>query len=504
MRHRIFLSVMVIIILVRYLLMPLFELHSNIFLLVEAIPFVLSAILLHRAAAAHGKPYSRFWHMLGWGSTLFAAANLTWIAYDLLLDIEAPIPSISDILWSLQNFSYVGALVYLLMRGRSSYRSIRFLFDTIIVLIIVGAASWEFVIRPRMDYFLDTTGFWGVLVTTTYPITDLAMLISVFMLYASNRFPYAKDVFFCIAAGMIVFIAADTMYLSQVVSGNYEIGNWLDPLFSATVLLFAIAGVRSIRIEALAPPPLQEKTIAPKLKYILPYGGLVILLALALRRTDLQTLDIFVVASILTILLLVVRQVIVLLENDTLMFKLQQALKQAEYLALYDPLSDLPNRRYFEMQAAQILDNVGKDHSVALFFMDLDRFKFINDTYGHDAGDALIREVGARIKSMTDDRHFVSRMGGDEFTILCKSARAEQELLQWARRLIEEIERPFASGALQFNSGASIGISVFPRDGTSAAELLKHADIALYHAKKLGRGQAVIYTDNFGSASSEN
>lgn len=496
MKYKILLSIFVGSILIRCMLFPFVEVHNNLILLVDMIPFILSVVLLRRAAASHDKPYKNFWNMLALGSLFFAAANLTWVIYDLMIGMDAPIPSISDIFWILMNFAYVTALVSLLMRDRSIYRNIRFLFDTSIILIITGAVGWEFIIRPHMDYFLGTTGFWGVLVTTAYPTTDLIMLISIFMLYYSNRFPFSKDVFLCIAAGMTVFIAGDTMYLSQVVSGDYEIGSWVDPLFSAAVLLFTIAGIRSVRARPRALPHTRSIVLAPKIKYILPYGCLIMLLALTIQRIDWQTPDLIVVASIITVLLIIIRQVFVLLENDTLMFKLQQALSQAEYLALHDPLSKLPNRRYFEMQTTQALENAGKDQCMAVLFMDFDRFKLINDSYGHNAGDAFIQGIGERIIALTDERHFVSRMGGDEFTILCRPPQTKQELGHFAQRIIEEIERPFQFNNIEFCTGASIGIALFPQDGATFAELLQNADTALYHAKSLGRGRAVFYKDN--------
>ncbi|GAA0378515.1 GGDEF domain-containing protein [Bacillus horti] len=502
MKDKLYLYIIVGTILVRYLLIPFFDIHPNLILLLETLPFILSAILLYRVAVAHAKPYKSFWLLLSLGSLFFATANVTWVVYEIWFSIEAPIPSISDIFWSLQNITYVTALVYLLMRDRSIYRSIRFLFDTAIVLITAGALSWEFIIFPYMDYFFNTTSLWGVLVTTIYPVTDLAMLMCIFMLYYTNRFPYSKQVFMSIIAGMIVFILGDTLYLSQVIYGTYAIGSWIDPLFNITVLLLAYAGVRSTQTKLRTVSLAQKKeTSTRKIKYVLPYSCLIMLLALTVQRFELITADLIIIASLVTILLIIVRQVIVLQENDTLMLKLQEALQRAEYLALYDPLSKLPNRRYFEMHATKLIErskgNESENNSFALLFLDLDRFKFVNDSYGHDVGDALIEGVAERISSLADERHFISRMGGDEMTVLFQGYQSEEELMQFSHRIIAEVGRPFQFGDIQFEIGVSIGISIYHQDGVTVTELLKNADVALYQAKALGKGRAVFYSNPF-------
>ena len=187
------------------------------------------------------------------------------------------------------------------------------------------------------------------------------------------------------------------------------------------------------------------------------------------------------------------------------------------YLAMYDALTGLPNRQLFHQQLTQAVARAHRngDH-IAIMFIDLDRFKRINDTLGHATGDMLLREVAARLNRCvrTTDQvgrdgdsmlpeGSVARLAGDEFTVTLDTLRDPQDAARVARRIISEVSRPFMLSGQEVVVTTSIGIAVYPEDGEQAEMLLKNADVAMYQAKDLGRNAYQFFAGEMNSAAVE-
>lgn len=156
-----------------------------------------------------------------------------------------------------------------------------------------------------------------------------------------------------------------------------------------------------------------------------------------------------------------------------------------EHLAYHDPLTGLKNRRAFQDIALESLEaakrNLGK---LAMLYIDLDKFKLINDTYGHDKGDQLLQAFAQRIASSIRSSDMPCRVGGDEFLVLLTDIKDEEEIIRVVDRMITSFQEPYDLNQLKLNVTSSIGISVFPKDGQNVEQLIYHADLALYEAKK--------------------
>lgn len=166
---------------------------------------------------------------------------------------------------------------------------------------------------------------------------------------------------------------------------------------------------------------------------------------------------------------------------------------QLQYLATHDTLTNLPNRRHFQQRLAHSLSHA-ENQKVALFFLDLDHFKNVNDTAGHSAGDTLLCEVAKRLSSCVRSDDLLARLGGDEFVVVAESFDDMQHLKELADRLLAQMREPFFIDQHQYYLGSSIGISIYPEDGTDGITLLKCADAAMYQAKQLGRNNYQFYT----------
>ncbi len=161
--------------------------------------------------------------------------------------------------------------------------------------------------------------------------------------------------------------------------------------------------------------------------------------------------------------------------------------RHVRQLAYTDPLTGLPNRTTLTTHLTELLAKVrASDDMLAMLFLDLDRFKLVNDTLGHSVGDLLLKAVAERLQRCVRTGDMVARLGGDEFTIIVDRAKSRDSVARIAQTICESIEKPFSFSGQEIFVSTSIGISLFPLDGDDIGELMKHADTAMFRAKELG------------------
>lgn len=174
---------------------------------------------------------------------------------------------------------------------------------------------------------------------------------------------------------------------------------------------------------------------------------------------------------------------------------LQTAQSQLERIAHHDPLTGLPNRLLLDIILQRSLKQASRDGSqIAVMFIDLDRFKAVNDSLGHAAGDEVLRQAASRLLGALRDSDSLARVGGDEFVAVLAGVKDPANLSQVASKLMDAVSRPFELGGEQAQLSCSIGISLYPEDAGSADELLTNADTAMYEAKEQGRNDWRFYT----------
>jgi diguanylate cyclase (GGDEF)-like protein/PAS domain S-box-containing protein len=174
------------------------------------------------------------------------------------------------------------------------------------------------------------------------------------------------------------------------------------------------------------------------------------------------------------------------------------------HMAQYDPLTNLPNRSLFIDRTSQAISRINWDHSIiAILFIDLDRFKLVNDTMGHEVGDELLVEVASRLQSNIRDGDSASRFGGDEFAVLLKDVASETDIIKVTEKLRMQLAKPYNIGGKELVVTPSIGVSRCPIDGIHARTLLKKADVAMYKAKKTTKNSYCFYTHEDDSRASE-
>jgi diguanylate cyclase (GGDEF)-like protein/PAS domain S-box-containing protein len=190
--------------------------------------------------------------------------------------------------------------------------------------------------------------------------------------------------------------------------------------------------------------------------------------------------------------------------------------REIHRLAYFDSLTGLPNRILFKDRMTQALAHAGRYQSaLAVLFLDLDRFKVINDTLGHNVGDMLLKDVADRLADSIrhsdsigrsvgkEEAHELARLGGDEFTVLLTNLHDVQDAGKVARRMLDALAKPFSINGHEIFVTVSVGIAIFPADGDSVDTLLKNSDSAMYHAKEQGRNNFQFYSNVMNEAANE-
>ena len=169
--------------------------------------------------------------------------------------------------------------------------------------------------------------------------------------------------------------------------------------------------------------------------------------------------------------------------------------QRLDKMAHHDQLTGLPNRHYLSAFLPQAIEEARLAHTMlGVVFLDLDRFKHINDTRGHETGDKLLQEVAARLRTCVRDLDVVIRMGGDEFVVVFRDVKNYDEVTLGAGRIVETLNRPIIIDRHSLQTTGSVGVSLYPRDGADMVELLKHSDTAMYQAKDRGRNNVQMFS----------
>ena len=200
---------------------------------------------------------------------------------------------------------------------------------------------------------------------------------------------------------------------------------------------------------------------------------------------------------------LAIAQAAVRVHHSQLEAKVDERTRQLQHLAEHDPLTRLPNRRQlFAHLEAALRRASQKHHCVAVFFLDLDNFKNINDSMGHEYGDKVLQNIGDRLRAAMGERGFIARLGGDEFTVVCEDAGSLEQIRHTGQLLVKAFADPIEIAGRDLLISASVGASAYPDHAADAHALLRAADAALFRAKELGRTQLNVFSPDLLEAAS--
>lgn len=438
--------------------------------------------------------------MLGLGSTAFVLGEIIWMIRTALLGQEIDTLDWIEIFYASQILAYITALKYVIIKNRHQLHVGRFLFDELIVLAVGLAAGWQFLIEPYVQQ--SSLESLELLILLRYPVGDLFLLFGMLVIFLTLKTRQNNLSLLLVLVGFHFQFAGDLLYVLPY-GMEYDLtGQLIDPLWLAAVLSVG-AAARLYQVEGDARVTSWLDRRFELVRLVTPYIFLFVLfLAISYRTLEPNALS---VGLLIAIPLLIARQIKILIENRQLQeeleakvtertAQLEATLQEMEHMAYHDALTNLPNRYLFARLFKEELKRAERhERLAALYFVDVDHFKEINDTYGHRVGDEMIVEVASRMQKHLPHNTLISRQGGDEFVVLLFDIHTREEADRCGEQLIQIFRQPFVIQGEIICTTASIGGSIYPRHGTSRADLIEHADMAMYRAKRQGRNQFVPY-----------
>ncbi|MCU1361502.1 MAG: putative diguanylate cyclase/phosphodiesterase [Ilumatobacteraceae bacterium] len=426
------------------------------------------------------------WIMVGLGFLSFVIGDLLFTLNEFVFHV-ATFPSSADVAY-LAGYPILAIGLAALARRNGSGHSA--LIDAGIVITPLAVAGFVYIIEPTAAFGVTFT---EKSVSAAYPIGDLVCLAVLIRLVAGlSRDPddrrasaLGQPALTILLGSLAALLLGDVIFLSSALSNTYVSGGWSDGLYLMSyVALGATAMDRSVA-EVGDPRPQDEVTLSKRRLGLLAVAALITPTMLAVQwiRDAELTVPLVVGGTIVSFLLVVARM-------SGLVQALESSRSQLRFEATHDVLTGLPNRQLF---ASRLDTTLRRGGAGALLFVDLDRFKAVNDTLGHHEGDDVLVEVARLLRAGVRSTDTVGRLAGDEFVVIIESEN-ESEVLQVAERLVDTLRVTRMAGPDRIVVTASIGMVRWPK-GTSperAEHLMRAADDAMYDAKHLSGNQLVI------------
>jgi diguanylate cyclase (GGDEF)-like protein len=437
----------------------------------DAVYLLAAALVLARALMVRQDRGA--WLVMACGLSFYAAGTVYWIAVVVRLD-PVPYPSVSDLMW-LAYYPFAYAAVVRLLRARQSRISLSSWLDGLIAASCAAAfASVVFLSGVTVDSF--GSGL-SMLVSVAYPVADIVLAGVLLGSWALSKWRLER-VWTLLLSGMGINTLANALRMVETTSGVSVPGGWTDVLWTVALALIVAAAWQSPQPTAERRPA--RALVGMTLPALMAFASMLLLMSDGWRRHGLPpasgALAAVAITGAIVRMLLTVRAV----EN----------LADARRQARTDDLTGLPNRRRFLEILGRDIDDRDPQRPMAVAVIDLDRFKEINDSFGHHLGDRLLQMVSVRLAEAVGTDGVLARLGGDEFGVVMPDAdvvRAQKIALG----LLPALRHPFDLDQIALHVDASIGVAVFPDHGTDHCVLLRQADSAMYLAKNDHRGVAV-------------
>jgi diguanylate cyclase (GGDEF)-like protein len=445
---------------------------------------ILVGVRVHRPQ----RPAAWFW---------VAAGELSWVVGDTLYswfeDVRgvSPFPSVADAFYLCAYvLIFVGLVV--LIRARRRGPDAGGLIDSALVAVALGLLSWVVVAAPIAR---DTDRTWTAqVIAIAYPAADIVLLALLVRLLVG---PGARTVaYWLLASAAGSLLVADTAFAVLSATATFD-GGAIDLLWLASYVTWGTAALhptmRALSEPGGEPVPLTVNRLAALTVAIL-VAPCTLMVELILGRP----LDAWPVTlcSIVLFALVAARMYLAMREIRASERSRDLARDHLAHQAAHDSLTQLANRaRTVEMVEAALGRGRRSGALVGLLYVDIDHFKAVNDTYGHAAGDEVLRTIANRMRSQVREGDTVGRIGGDEFVVLAEAPASKDALIEFAERLLAAITAPVSVGGRATVVGASIGVAACDA-GADADALLFEADAAAYRARALGRSRVEIFDDD--------
>jgi diguanylate cyclase (GGDEF)-like protein len=469
------------------------ELIGDLFFYPVGVAAIWAAVGASRRCAEQPRPRSA-WRLLALASVCYLAGDVAQTVYEL--SGALPFPSVADVFYLL----FYPLMLWGLLRFPSGRREVgervRLGLDLAVVAIGGAAVVMYVVLGPTLRQGGPDALTTGVAIA--YPVGDMVLLVGLGSVLLRRTAVSSARALQFLGGGLVFFVAADLVYGYINLHSTYQGGDPVDSLWMIAIAVFAVAGAAQStprsRTEVVAEVQTHHASWAPYIAVAVGFG----LLLLNERHRRLLPDASVVIAAVLLATLVSVRQF--LAQRDLL-----NTQRRLSHQSLHDALTGLPNRALVIDRAEQMLARTRRSHApVAALYVDIDGFKHVNDSFGHAAGDELLRVVAARLSGLVRGADTVGRLGGDEFVVLLENLTLDAGPELVAERMCQVLGQPVdlhGTRGRTLSVTASIGIALGQRD--SADELLRDADFALYEAKGLGKDRWVAFESRMQTAAQD-
>ena len=450
-------------------------------------------------AVRHHRPALGWpWWAISGAMALFLVGGGLRYGFHTLGNITASRSLVPDLI-SLPGYCLgaAGLLGFSRARDRARQRHVGIALDAVIAALAILAVAWVYVIDPVLFHYHTPLPI--RLVLTCYPA------MSIFLVVVTMRIAFSPDQdrvpsYWFLLAAMTCMFVGDTLYMFADIDLISVAGRLLDLPYG---LAFVATGTMALHpsIRALTEPAGNRPQSTSPGRIVIVAVALLVPAVITLHNPSGSSQDriaLFVIIVGLTV---------------AAVLRIAQALHVAErseaslaYQAMHDSLTGLPNRRMMHQHLTAVLERAAVDDThVALLFLDLDRFKLVNDTLGHTHGDELLVAVARRLNEHVRPADLVTRIGGDEFMVVLGHVVSVSQALDLANRLRSALRAPFVVNDMEFFVSASIGLAFASGDdpGASAEVLVRDADTAMYQAKDAGRDAVAVFDESMRTKVSE-
>lgn len=457
------------------------------------------------------KKYTHAWRFLALSILWWAIVDILWAVYAIIFKKNPEEIELFLYLYTVPNILMATAAVVFLINQRRRWNFFILLLDSAVTAIVSAGSIWLLFFRTLepTSNLLDPI----IISTSIYIISDAVVITCIFIWFLSIRVKKAPLSGHLIAISALVYSLTDLVYGYALVENLYIPNTMIDVLYMLYVLLISAGISTASRQNVHALPPIKtEENLKTNRKVL--FLLLVPFIVMIITRFDLAIIlllnSVIVIHQLISAVLLNrSRQEAIKMAEDKYRQQLERTVdektielinsnKELSRIAREDSVTGLDNRSYFINELNKSIENIdsgSQNGQIILFCMDIDNFRSINDIYGHETGDMLLKAVSLKLKELHHDEGTLARLGGDEFVMSFCSNDNYSAVEAKAKQIISSFSKPIITGEYIFNTSLSIGIAIYPQDGKDLTELLKNADLSMYYAKEQAHESYIFYSE---------
>lgn len=484
-----------------------YEIATNIIGILECITSIVLVYITFKKTEKN--KFKNYWLLNLLAITSFTIGEIIWAIKELFLNEQLIMSNLTTLFYLPCNILLFLSSLILMKKNKKTDKTQKRKVSFDIAIVVIMYLSIMFAsIMPILNN--TQTLFHTHIYLILYNILDFMTLINLSIIYIYSNEHMVKCNFFAINfLAILLYSLADLVYMYEILENTYVSNTVLDSLW---IISFLLIGLASIEYLFTVESEDNSKNITEcenrdfiSYLYIIPIP---ILFFIDINNKHQAIIGIFISA-------IVIRQIRVLNENKILVRKyklinerlesavlartkeLQEKNIELNYLSNKDTLTDLYNRRYLLNKLDEIIVNSSKANSkFGILFLDLNKFKNINDLYGHEVGDLLLNEIGNKLQKHSSKNSVIIRQGGDEFVIIYTDIASEEDLQSFANQIISEFDKEICIEKINLRVNFSIGGVIYPTDGEDKLTLMKKADMAMYASKKNASSKFSLYKED--------